>query len=248
MMKRILIALLWLPLPVWAQFSAVPFVGMNSTRMSRAYGGYDKGGNFGVAGVEAEYMFKSGPYASVRLSLITGLSYLPNGFHETSNFSVLSAYYFHSQDLQMKYWQLPFGVRINWRPFPLMEDWRLFLGAGVSYNYLAYAHLAEESTQVAISWNDPLHPPPIVTTLSDSRTVTALGVKHPLFERFEIGMKFKHVQVTYRLSLSTQDMYFKGIEKSWKLPASESSYIDAHNRNGVTREKYMEIIFGWRLP
>jgi hypothetical protein len=130
----------------------------------------------------------------------------------------------------------------------LVEDWRLFFGAGVSFNTLTYAHLAEQSTKVAFTFDRPLAPPPVTTYSADSRDVTSLAVKNPLFSRVEIGMKFKHLQVLYRLSVSLQDMYLTGLEQTWKVPASESIYINAHHSRGITKEKYSEIVVGWRFP
>jgi hypothetical protein len=60
-------------------------------------------------------------------------------------------------------------------------------------------------------------------------------------------MKFKHLQVSWRLSLSTQDMYFKGLENNWQVPANYSFYIDAHKARGITKEKYSEVVVGWRF-
>jgi hypothetical protein len=249
MMKKYFFISFLFPLPLIAQISVMPFAGLNSTKMTQAYSGYAKGGNYGILGAEVELVLKSKPYAAVNFSFVSGLSYLANGFQETTNFSIgTSSYSYQSSTLQMKYWQVPLIVRINWRPFPLVEDWRLFLGAGVSYNTTAYAHLAEQATNVAFTFNQPLYPPPVAANYSDSRDVTSLAVKNPLFERFDLGMKFKHFQVTYRLSVSLQDMYFKGIEKTWQVPATESIYINAHNSRGITKEKYSEIVFGWRLP
>ncbi len=244
-MKKYVFILLLLPLFVQAQITITPFVGLNSTRMTDTYSGYTKGGNYGFFGVEVEGRKKPKPYSSVYLSATTGLTYLPNGFSYSSSVPLgttgLSA---RSTNIQTRYLQVPLSIRLNWRPFPLVEDWRIFFGAGVSYNMLTYAHISEESTYISI----PIfYNPPTSTYLQDSRDVTNIAVKNSIFKRFELGMKFKHVQVTWRLSFSTQDMYFKGLEQEWKVPATNSFYLDAHDSQGITKEKYSEIIFGWRF-
>ncbi len=253
-MKFFFIVILF-PLPLMAQFSFTPFAGLNSTKMSESYSGYAKGGNYGIIGVEIEKQFKLKPYSPFSFSLISGVSYLANGFERTSSFTLSfgsGTYSYEVTNLQMRYWQVPLIARINFRPFALVEDWRLFFGAGISFNQLSYAHLAEQVSEVKISSSSflsypGLYPPPPLNFYQDSRDVTSFGVKNPLFQRIEFGMKFKHVQVTWRISVSLQDMYFKGIEKNWQVPATNSFYIGAHNSRGITNEKYSEIVFGWRF-
>lgn len=254
MMRKIFFILVVFASPLRAQIKIVPFIGLNSTKMTEAYSGYAKGGNYGIFGVELEKQFKLNKYSPVSFSFVSGVSYLSNGFEQnySSTISIGSgSYTYKSTNLQMKYWQLPVLARINWSLFALVENWQLFFGAGVSINYLSYAHLAENASDVPLgsfAVNPGLYPPPLLATYSDNREVTSLGVKTPLFSRLEIGMKFKHVQVTYRISTSLQDMYFKGIENTWKVPALDSYYINAHNSRGITKEKYLEIVFGWRFP
>jgi hypothetical protein len=253
-MKSIVFILTLFSLSLKAQVSVTPFVGLNSTKMSEAYSGFAKGGNVGFFGVEVEKQFRVKNYSPLSFSLVSGLSYLSNGFEQTysSTISIGSGIYnYRSTDLRMRYLQVPLMARINWTPFPLVENWQLFLGAGISVNQLMYAHLAERASEVPFSpfvSNPALYPPPLLSSYSDSREVTSLGVRTPLFDRFELGMKFKHLQVTFRISASLQDMYLKGLENTWKVPALDSYYINAHNSRGITKEKYSEIIFGWRFP
>ncbi len=61
---------------------------------------------------------------------------------------------------------------------------------------------------VATGFAQGLFPPPLVSQAQDSRDVTSYANKSSTFGRFEFGMRFKHFQVTYRYSLSMQDMYF----------------------------------------
>jgi hypothetical protein len=130
----------------------------------------------------------------------------------------------------------------------LVENWRVFFGAGVSINQTNYAHISEQASEVSLTFNSSgLLPPPVLKNYQDSQDVTSIAVKNPLFQRIEFGMRFKHIQVTYRISVSRQDMYFKGIENSWQVPAADSFYINAHNSRGITKEKYTEIVLGWRF-
>ncbi len=251
--------MLFFPIQLFAQFTVTPFIGLNSTRMSQSIG-YENGGNYPVFGAEVEYMFKHNKYSMINLSVTSGASYLANGFDQitnssfnyTDNGTTINYYDAKSTQIQMKYWQVPLLLRINVRPFPLLEDWRLFLGFGIVSNNLTQAHLAEQWTHVQKTIRDPRFtpsdfPPPTITQAQDSRDVTSYAVKSSIFERFEFGMKFKHVQICYRFTVSTQDMYFKGIEKVWNVPAVYSQYISAHNARGTTNEKYSEIVFGWRF-
>ena len=232
------------PWPLMAQFNIAVIAGLNSTKLSESYSGYAKGGNYGIFGVEVEKNFKFNRYSPIGISLLSGVSYLNNGFNQENSFSVFDAYFYKKTNIETTYWQVPLMIRINWRPFALVEDWRLYFGAGVSYNTLTHASIAEQASNVSITL---LYYPPPSASYQDSRDVTNIAVKHPLFERFEIGMKFKHLQVSWRLSLSMQDMYFKGLEKNWQVPVSYSFYLDAHNSRGITKEKYSEIVFGWRF-
>src|SRR5579859_687057 len=250
-MRKYFFMLTLCPLPLIAQFSVTPFVGLNTTKMSEAYSGYANGGNYGVAGVEIEKQFNLSQYSPVSFSLVSGLSYLSNGFSRTSIFAIAigsGSYSYEATNLEMRYLQVPLIARVNWRPFALVEDWNLFFGAGVSMNRLNYAHISERATEVSLTVNNSgLLPPPTLTTYQDSRDATSIAVKNPVFQRIEFGMKFKHVQVTYRISSSMQDMYFKGIEKTWQVPSGDSFYIKAHNSRVITKEKYTEIVLGWRF-
>lgn len=251
MRRTFLIILLLGPGTLMAQVSVTPFVGLNTTKMTESYSGYANGGNYGMVGVEIEKRFQLKQYSPVSLSLLSGLSYLPNGFSRTSISTVSvgsGSYNYQKTDIDLQYWQVPVVARIYWRPFALVENWNVFFGAGVSINQTNYAHIAEQASDVSIAFNNSgLLPPPSLNNYQDSRDVTSLAVKHPLFQRIEFGMKFKHIQVAYRISVSLQDMYFKGIEDTWQVPAANSFYISAHNSRGITKEKYTEIVVGWRF-
>src|SRR6185369_6640189 len=85
-MRKLVIILIFSPMPLLAQWNFTPFVGLNSTRLSESYG-YAKGGNFGIYGIEIERTFVLKAYSPVSISLMTGLSYLPNGFNQETSFS-----------------------------------------------------------------------------------------------------------------------------------------------------------------
>lgn len=243
-MRRSIILLIFFPLPLLAQWSFTPFVGLNSTRLSESFG-YAKGGNFGLFGIEVEKTFTLKPYSPITISAMTGVSYLPNGFNQETSFSFFTnSYSYKKTNIETTYWQAPLMLRINWRPSPLIENWRVFFGAGVSFNTLTHAHIEEKAMNVPVVAS---YYPPTAASYEDSRDVTNLAVAHSLFQRFDVGMKFKHLQVSWRLSLSTQDMYFKGLENNWQVPATYSFYINAHNARGITKEKYSELVVGWRF-
>jgi hypothetical protein len=204
-----------------------------------------------VLGLEIEKQFNLGKYSPVSFSIVTGASYLPNGFSKTliSSISIGTGYYgYQKTSIDLQYIQIPAMARVNWRPFALVETWSVFFGAGVSFNHTNYAYISEQASEVSLTLNNSgLLPPPSLTNYQDSRDVTSIAVKNPLFSRFDFGMRFKHLQVIYRVSVSLQDMYFKGIEKTWQVPVDYSFYISSHNTRGITKEKYSEIVFGWRF-
>jgi hypothetical protein len=230
-----------------AQYAITPFAGINSTRMSDAYGyGYNKGGNFGIVGFEAECWKRPTTHRALHLSLLTGVSYLKNGFYSSDNLSFSSILYIHQiTDLRTTYWQVPVVLRLNWQPFPLIEDWMLFVGAGISNNLLTKATLAEQYTQVALS--DDILAPPVTVHYEDSRDVTKFAAHYYLFGRIETGVKFRRLQLTYRVSFSMQDMYYKGVETVWSIPAKDSQYINTHQLSGKSKEKYSELTLGYRF-
>jgi hypothetical protein len=145
MMKKYFFILTLCPLPLMAQFSITPFVGLNTTKMTESYSGYANGGNYGIIGVEIEKQFQLKQYSPISFSLVTGLSYLPNGFNRTSISTIsigTGSYSYEKTNIEMQYWQVPVMARIYWRPFALVENWSLFFGGGVSISQTNYAHIA----------------------------------------------------------------------------------------------------------
>ena len=229
------------------QISLTPFVGINATKMSETYG-MEKGGTYVLTGIEIEAKKRNINHKLFYISCVTGIGYLKNGYYNVTNFALPFADYYTQQitDLRMKYLQVPVELRLNLQPFPLIEDWSLFLGIGVSNSFLIETHLREESTTVNYTSGAP-PPPPTTVHHEDSQDITALGKKHYLFTRFQIGFILKKIQFSYRQSYSMQDMYYHGIENSWNVPGDRSQYIYTHNYTGKTKENYSEIALGFRI-
>lgn len=228
------------------QVNITPYAGMNSTRI---YDGlmYQNGGAFVVAGLEVEFGLARRQSGRTQLSVATGASYIKNGFYYSSNFSY-TALDFYTQritDLKTEYLQVPLTIRLNWQPFPLVEDWKVFLGVGLCHNTLIKSTLAEKYTEVQL--NADIYAPPQVKSYEDSRDVTGYGEKTSLFRRVELGMKYKRFQVTYRLSRSITDLYRTGLEEDWNVPDEDSWYIKANQDSGRIIEKSTELVIGFRF-
>src|SRR6185436_8366809 len=146
---------------------------------------------------------------ATHVSLVTGVTSLANGFHQNSQFSFPGISFFsaHTTDLSTQYIQTPLMVKLNWQIFPLVEDFVVFVGAGASASFLLKATLAEKYT--GISFPRDAFTPPTTVHYEDSRDVTDLGVSPALFGRLDVGLRFRKLQVSWRLSISQQDMYFE---------------------------------------
>jgi hypothetical protein len=231
-----------------AQFNLVPFVGTNSTRMTSTLDeGFDKGGSFGVGGIEVEWKKKTVKHKRFYISALTGVSYLNNGFYRSYNFAYADINYNHSvTNLTMTYLQIPLIVRVDFQPFQLMDDLYLFFGAGISNNILLKSKLSEEYTESSITYGS-IPPPPQSFHYEDSRDVTSLRNKNNLFQRIDVGGRYKRVQIAVRFSKSLKDLYCKGLEQSWRVPDDKSEYIRSHNNHGKIIEKYFEFVLGFRV-
>ncbi|HYG02749.1 MAG TPA: hypothetical protein VD927_09900 [Chryseosolibacter sp.] len=233
---------------VHAQLAISPYVGLNSTRMNDTYG-YINGGNYFLAGADVEYEVTSKDSdRKLRIAIGSGVSYLRNGFYSSNAFSLsfINSYRQTITDLSMVYWQAPLLVRFNWQPFTLIEDWKVFAGGGAVFNFLQKAQMREEYTEVFYS-ADALAPPPSHIHFSDDQNVTPYAVRQSVFTRFELGMKYKKMHLSYRVSVSKADLYFSGIEDHWQVPAEYSDYIQRYAASGKIKEKHAEIIIGYRL-
>ncbi|HEY5690043.1 MAG TPA: hypothetical protein VIS49_01185 [Cyclobacteriaceae bacterium] len=229
-----------------AQINVVPYAGINATKMYEPFLGYQKGGNFGIIGLDIELRKKPATHQNIYATMTIGVSYLKNGFYQSDNFGFGTFLYTASvTDRQMEYIQFPVTVRLNWQPFPLVEDWRLFFGAGLTNSMLMSARLSEKYTSVFIS--SDLLAPPVTRHYEDSRDVTDLGKKSSLFTRIELGMIYKRTQVSVRFSKSITNLYYEGIEQTWQIPADDSEYLQANSEDGGIFEKYTEVVIGLRI-
>lgn len=222
------------------------FFGVNTTKI---YDGiaYENGGAFVVTEMELESSKKPRRHRQVKFSASTGASYLSNGFYYSGNFAY-SALNFYTQritDLKTQYVQIPLMLRANWQPFPLMEDWKIFIGLGVVHNILLKFTLEERYTEVFL--NDDVLAPPEVTSYEDSREVTGYGKKSSWSRRIELGMKYKRLQLSYRMSRSLTDLYRTGLEEDWNVPDDKSWHIEAYQDSGKTIEQYAELVVGFRF-
>jgi hypothetical protein len=244
-MKRTVVILLILSgITCHAQVSITPIAGINSVRL---YDGiiYDKGGNYGLAGLELELRRKPKIQKRFYVSAVTGASYLKNGFYNSFSFSFASLFYSQQQsNLDMQFAQIPLELKFNWRPFALVEDWKVFVGAGVSYDLLLNAHLEEKSTRLDFATSQP-PPPPTTVQYSDSRDVTNMMPSHLLFLRFEVGLNIKKIHLAWRMSSSLTDAYPKGLEKNWGVPADDSTIIGNHNDAGSLKFRYSDLVLGY---
>ncbi|HEX8061528.1 MAG TPA: hypothetical protein VF473_11365 [Cyclobacteriaceae bacterium] len=227
-----------------AQVSITPVAGINSVRM---YDGivYDKGGNYGLAGLELELRRKPKIQKRFYVSAVTGASYLRNGFYDSFSFSFASLFYSQQQsNLDMQFVQIPVELKFNWRPFALIEDWTVFAGGGVSYDLLLNAHLEEKSTRLDFDTSQPPAPPTTIT-YSDNRDVTNMMPSHLLFYRFEIGVNIKRIHLAWRMSSSLTDAYPTGLERNWQVPADDSTIIEHHHDAGSLKFRYNDLVIGY---
>lgn len=244
-MKRTVIILLVLSsITGHAQVSITPVGGINSVRL---YDGiiYNKGGNYGLAGLELELRRKPKIQRRFYVSAVTGASYLKNGYYESFSFSFASLFYSQEQsNLDMQFVQIPVELKLNWRPFALVEDWRIFVGAGVSYDLLLKAHLEEQSTRLDFSTSQP-QPPPTTIQYSDSRDIKDMMPSKLLFLRLELGVNIKRIHLAWRMSSSLTDAYPTGLEKTWRVPADDSKIIENHKDAGALKFRYNDLVIGY---
>jgi hypothetical protein len=233
-------------------FNITPFIGLNTTRMNLydytySISQFTSGGNYALVGVEVEAQLHQNKRGRLRLTSVTGCSYLANGYKDEGSFALGSiSYTYHETDLDMKYLQAPLLLRVKWQPFPLIENFHLFAGAGVSASFLQKATISEKGIYYFIS-SDVMNPPPATEFYEDHADVTHLGRQLSWFRRSEIGIVVNRVQLSFRMSRALQDMYFTGLENDWAVPANRSRYLDGRTINGKIYEQYREITVGFRL-
>jgi hypothetical protein len=231
--------------------SIVPVFGVNSTRLNLNNSDYlsdfEKGGYYFVGGLETQLTFAVKKNKRFHWTLVSGVNYLANGFKGNSGFAIGALYYSYEKiDLKTKYVQVPLELKLKWRPFPLIEDFHLFAGAGLSGNKLLSAKLAEEGIYSILS-NDIMNPPPNTSIYQDEEDVTNRGRNVTLFRRVEFGLEFQKFQIGFRFSKALQDMYFTGLENDWAVPVENSKYLSGWDTNGKILEKYSEVVIGFRI-
>lgn len=234
-------ALLW-PKVVESQVKVVPFAGINSTRVK--YFDFLKGGNYILVGVEVEGRLRPRKISPYHVSLVTGISFLSNGFFRDSGIAVPGLVFnAGTSELKTRYLRFPIEVKFNWRPFPLIEDWELFLGVGISNDILLKSELIEHETRVSTGIG-VLTSPPQTTSYEDKKMITEYGKKYAIFQRLEIGTRFNRIQLAYRFSYSLTDMHHSGLENVWDVPAQSSTYFSPVEINGTRKERYFEFVIG----
>ncbi|MBS1977164.1 MAG: outer membrane beta-barrel protein [Bacteroidetes bacterium] len=226
-----------------AQIHLDAYAGASSTSLNLG-SELKNGGTYPIYGIDLEGRLKPKRISRFHLAAATGAAYLANGYNLSSSFTISGLYYdARTTNISQTYIQVPFVLRLNWQPSPLVEDFHLFLGMGVVSNWLMEAKISETSDHVGFS---ALAAPP-TTHYEDSRDVTKLAVPQSFFFRYEIGVRYKRVTVIIRSSLSLQDMYYQGIEQVWRIPATSSAYISGHSQNGKITEKQGDMIVNFRI-
>lgn len=243
MLKYIFLGVMLWPLVGEAQVRVVPFAGINSTRVK--YFDFLKGGTYVLAGFEVEGRLKPRKISPYHLSLVTGITFLANGFFRDSGIAV-PGLVFNSgtSELKTKYLRFPVEVKINWQPFPLIEEWEIFLGVGISNDILLKSELTEHETRVSTGIG-VLTSPPQTISYEDSQIITEYGKKYVLFQRIEIGARYHRIQLAYRFSYSLTDMHHMGLETVWGVPAQSSTYFSPAEMNSERKERYFEFVVGY---
>lgn len=255
-------------------FSVTALTGINTTKMNVSDPAFDgskftKGGYYFLAGLEAELRLTDASIKRFHVSALSGISYLKNGFSKTytlslTNTNTVDGYYYENINISMRYVQVPLVFRFKWRPFPLLEDFHLFAGMGVSGNILLESRLSEKGVVSGYPQTDvgfvimafdlesrffpPYYYQPSSTeSYSDEDDITDKRKKFTMFSRLEFGMTFERVTLSVRFSKALQDMYATGMENTWAVPAKNSLYRKSHQSNGKTLEKYSEVVIGVRI-
>jgi len=250
------------------------FAGINSTRLNLTDPHFEprkftKGGYYFFGGLESELRLTNARINRFYLTVISGISFLSNGFSKTYTDAVFNTftvdgYNYESTNMTMKYIQVPLVMRLKWRPFPLLEEFHVFAGAGVSGNVLLNAQLSEKAATSGFPTNEigfvvmdfdldsrvfPSYEyqPPSTKLYSDQADISDKRKQLTLFSRLEFGTTFERVTLAVRMSRALQDMYASGIQANWAVPQSNSLYLKSHASNRKIFEKYSEVVVGLRL-
>lgn len=249
--KVIILMCLLIALNIHGQkrLSITPFVGINSTKMNMTdatYQKYERGGDFFLAGFETQVLLTN-KHKRFGFFALTGASYLANGYRSSGGIKFSNLFYsYRSIDLKQKFVQIPVVLKLSWQPLPLIDDFTVFTGAGVNFNLLQEATLTEDAIEYFDN-SDVMNPPPVTNNYSDKADITDMGRPVSLFRRWEVGINYKRVQISWRMTTSMQDIYYVGLENNWDVPQSNSIYLSARDLNGKIREKYVEIALGFRI-
>jgi hypothetical protein len=241
-MKKIFIfiGLVLLAIQSSAQFQTTLMVGFNSTTI-----GADKTNKFLssrqlTGGLEIEQTFKGKHLRTANFSISTGALFLKNGYKDSYYYT-----FFGGEKkpilsyLDTKYLQIPFLLRLNIQPLPLVESWKIYFGAGVSYNVLLDASLYELTVEETFGFG--------IKTYTDQKNIKDYGNKNYLFSLFEVGTSLNRIRFSLRYKMSLQDMYFQGLKGNWKVPDDKSTYITMHNKTGALYERHLEVWLGINL-
>lgn len=251
-MKKLIVPFcLLIAVATYAQrrLSITPFAGINSTKMNMSDANiqkYERGGNFFFAGIETQVLLTD-KRKRLGVLALTGATYLANGYRSSGGIKFSDVFYsYRSIDLTQKYVQLPVVLKLNWQPLPLIDEFSLFVGAGINFNLLQKALLTEKAIEYFDEY-DVMDPPPVAHTYSDTQDISAMGRSVSIFGRWEVGINYKRVQISWRMTTSMQDMFYRGLENNWGVPQSNSTYLSARDMNGKIKEKYVELTFGYRI-
>lgn len=193
-----------------------------------------------TAGIEAEYSLRGESLMPGHVSFVSGLYYLKNGYADNYFFDLFGTQLGYESNFTSSYVQLPMLIRYNFRPLPLVEDFTLFFGGGVSNNILLKAELKESYTDIPCLGCG-------IDTYSDEGNITQYGRKVSFFGHVEAGFQLKRTQVMLRHKRSLQDMYFKNLEGNWGVPPESSHYMLLYNQTGKLREIHWELLISYRL-
>lgn len=166
------------------------------------------------------------------VALRTGASYLHSGYDYFRNDPTLS--FSTSSELSKKYLRIPFTIRVYFQPMPLVERFTLFIGGGVSIHKPLSIELSETYTTGA-------------KTVKDTREVSSLASATYVFGLVEAGVSYRRLQVSFRFGQSTTNMYIAGIDRTWKVPSSQSYYLTQHREAGEGYEKHRELVLSIQI-
>jgi len=238
-----------------AQFIARPVVMQNAFQIEYNRGVYDYGGKFGssafVPGLDLEYRFikeldsLSSPTKLATNSffaILFNASYWKYSNNETgynkSGDKLASTYnsQFISMPLMAKYY-MQLGV--------LNEKMRLGWGVGAIGLYRLKTELHEEAI---IYTRSPTNNSVIgQKTIEDTADIEKLSPTLTIGYCIEGSFEYGRFYVAFRAFGTTKDQYAKGIESSWKIPETQSIYLQAYKAYPKITYTGGGVLLGWRI-